>query len=228
MLGFGWTEMLIVGVVALIVIGPKDLPVVMGRVGKIIGQIKRMGNEFQREINKTAGLDEIRSLRSSITEPLKKTTEEIRREFNAMTPTGVQPSGAIKPADPKAESVVNEIRAAAGIPPIAATAAMAAPAETLKANPAPKKAPLRAKAVRASKVVSSELDTVSKTPAPAAVVAKASAVKKPAAKKAATATPAATPAAPAATAIPKAAPAKKPAARKPAAKKPAVAKAGDA
>ena len=108
MLGLGWTEMLVIGVVALIVIGPKDLPVVMGRVGKFVGQIRRMGNEFQREINRTTGLDEVRNLRNSITSPLKKTAEEIRKEFNTMTPSGPQPSGIIKPADPKAESVVDE------------------------------------------------------------------------------------------------------------------------
>lgn len=117
MLGLGWTEMLVIGVVALIVIGPKDMPVVMGRIGKFVGQIRRMGNEFQREINRTTGLDEVRNLRNSITSPLKKTAEEIRKEFNTMTPTGPQPSGAIKPADPKAESVVDELRSAAGMPP---------------------------------------------------------------------------------------------------------------
>jgi len=128
MLGLGWTEMLVIGVVALIVIGPKDLPVVMQRVGKIVGQIRRMGNEFQREINKTTGLDEVRNLRNSITEPLKKTSEEIRREFNAMTPSGPKPSGLIKPANPQAESVVDEIRAAAGIQTPPADAAASAPA----------------------------------------------------------------------------------------------------
>ena len=118
MLGLGWTEMLVIGLVALIVIGPKDLPMVMGRIGKFVGQIRRMGNEFQREINRTTGLDEVRNLRNSITSPLKKTAEEIRKEFNTMTPSGPQPSGAIKPADPKAESVVDELRSAAGRKPM--------------------------------------------------------------------------------------------------------------
>jgi sec-independent protein translocase protein TatB len=121
MLGLSWTEMLVIGVVALIFIGPKDLPVVMGRVGKIIGQIQRMGRDFQREINKTTGLDEVRNLRNSITSPLKQTADEIRREFNTMTADGPKPSGAIKPADPSSESVVNEIREKAGMPPIAKT-----------------------------------------------------------------------------------------------------------
>ncbi len=118
MIGIGWTEMLVIGVVALIVIGPKDLPVVMARVGKFVGQIQRMGREFQREINKTTGLDEVRNLRNSITDPLKKTADEIRKEFNAIGKDGKQsPTGALKPTDPKVESVADAIKSQAGITP---------------------------------------------------------------------------------------------------------------
>ena len=117
MLGVGWTEMLVIGVVALIVIGPKDLPVVMNRLGKVVASIRRMGGEFQREINKSTGLDTVTDLRRSITEPLKKTAAEITREFNKTTSSGaVVPSGAIVPKDPKAESVVDEIQAMVGVP----------------------------------------------------------------------------------------------------------------
>ena len=118
MLGLSWTEMLVLGIGALIFIGPKELPAVMHQIGKFAGMVRRMGNEFQREISKTAGLDEVRNLRNSITAPLKQTTDEIRREFNAIGANGsVKPSGAIKPADPKSESVVAEIQAAAGLKP---------------------------------------------------------------------------------------------------------------
>jgi sec-independent protein translocase protein TatB len=127
MVGIGWTEMLVIGVIALIVIGPKELPGLMQRVGKVVGTIRRMGSEFQRELNRSTGLDQVTDIRRSITEPLKKTTAEIAREFNKVTPAGVEPSGAIKPADPKSESVVNEIRAAAGMssPPAPLTPAKA-------------------------------------------------------------------------------------------------------
>lgn len=198
MLGLGWTEMLVIGVVALIVIGPKDLPVVMNRVGKIVGQIRRMGNEFQREINKTTGLDEVRNLRNSITAPLKKTSDEIRKEFNAMTPTGPKPSGVIKPADPKVESVVDEIKAAAGMAPpktadqVAAESGFKSAATTPKAPaaaPAKKavarKAPVKATPAPTRPVITTELaplETAAPTDKPA---------KKPAAKKTATAKPAA-------------------------------------
>ena len=162
MLGLGWTEMLVIGVVALIVIGPKDLPVVMGRVGKFAGQIRRMGNEFQREINKTTGLDEVRNLRNSITAPLKKTSDEIRRDFNAMTPTGAKPSGAIKPADPAAESVVDEIRAAAGItsPAVASTSPVATPLPPTQIV----EAPVQATPAPTAPVTTTELAALSAAP----------------------------------------------------------------
>ncbi|MFD2649787.1 Sec-independent protein translocase protein TatB [Devosia albogilva] len=177
MLGLGWTEMLVIGIVALVVIGPKDLPVVMNRIGKVAGQIRRMGTEFQREINRSTGLDEVRNLRNSISAPLKKTTEEIRREFNTMTPTGPKPSGAIKPTDPNVESVVDEIKARANMP-VAKTAdekaaeygfkpssapktSEPADASVAEAKPAPKrKAPVRAKAAPTRPVVATDLPPV--------------------------------------------------------------------
>src|SRR6218665_653187 len=171
MLGLGWTEMLVIGVVALIFIGPKDLPIVMSRAGKIIGQIRRMGSEFQREINKTTGLDEVRNLRNSITAPLKKTSDEIRKEFNAMTPAGAKPSGVLKPTDPNVESVVDEIKAKAGLTPPKTADQVAAEAGFKPARPAPvaastaaapkkvvaKKAPAKAKAAPTSPVVTTDL-----------------------------------------------------------------------
>jgi sec-independent protein translocase protein TatB len=129
MFGLGWTEMLVIGVVALIVIGPKDLPVMMNRMGKAVSTIRRMGSEFQREINKASGLDQITDLRKSITEPLKQTANDLRKEFNKPLPNGgVAPSGAIKPKDPNAESVVAEIHEKVGMTPPTTTAAVAAPA----------------------------------------------------------------------------------------------------
>lgn len=118
MFGIGWTEMLLIGVVALIVIGPKDLPVVMNRLGKAVSAIRKMGSEFQREINKATGLDTVTDLRKSITEPLKQTAAQIRDEFNKpLQSGGVAPSGVIKPKNPKVESVVDEIHEKVGMNP---------------------------------------------------------------------------------------------------------------
>ncbi|HTJ58059.1 MAG TPA: Sec-independent protein translocase protein TatB [Devosiaceae bacterium] len=126
MFGAGWTEMLIIGVVALVVIGPKDLPVVMRKLGRVVATVRRMGDEFQRELNKTTGLDQITDLKRSITEPLRQTSQEIVAEFNKVTTTGVQPSGLIQPTDPKVESVYDQIAATSGLP----TSGVASPTGT--------------------------------------------------------------------------------------------------
>jgi len=173
MIGIGWTEMLVIGVVALIVIGPKELPAMMQRLGKAVGAIRRMGSEFQREINRSTGLDKVTDLRRSITEPLKKTSAEIAREFNAMTPNGmIQPSGAIKPADPKAESIVKEIHAAAGMPAPPEAVAPVTPIMTpIPPPPAPVPAVPKAPRKRATKTVES--------PAPIEALAPATDTPKP-------------------------------------------------
>src|SRR5688572_22337563 len=155
MLGVGWTEMLVIGVVALIVIGPKELPALMQKLGRFAGTIRRMGADFQRELNKTTGLDEVKNLRTAIPQPLKVSTDASRPEFNTVTPPGtVQPSGALTPADPRTESVVSEIHKPAGMPE------PAAPVKTgpVKAAVTPKYQP-----APAAPVATAEL------PAPAAV-----------------------------------------------------------
>lgn len=221
MLGVGWTEMLVIGVVALIVIGPKDLPMVMQRVGKFAGMIRRMGSEFQRELNKTTGLNEVRNLRDSIAAPLKQTADEIRREFNATSASGaVKPTGVIAPRRPGVESIVDEIHEAAGMTPPAASV------EPVVAEPIKGK---RLTPVPTSKVETQELAALAQPPAES-VVEKP--VRKPRTRKAAAPVAAAEPAAkPAArkAAAPKAtaaAPAKPKAAAKP--KAPAKPKAVEA
>jgi sec-independent protein translocase protein TatB len=168
MLGVGWTEMLVIGVVALIVIGPKELPALMQKLGRFAGTVRRMGSDFQRELNRTTGLDEVKNLRNAITQPLKQTTDAIRKEFNTTTSSGaVQPSGAIKPADPAAQSIVNEIHQAAGMP---------IPAEPIKTAPVkidhiatpPKGEPVKA-AVRPK--LSATASVGAELPAPATVSA---------------------------------------------------------
>lgn len=152
MFGAGWTEMLIIGVVALVVIGPKDLPVVMAKLGRMVRTVRRMGDEFRRELDKTTGLDQITELRRSITEPLRQTSDEIMREFNRQTATGVEPSGIMKPTDPNVESVYDQIAATSGLP--TSTTAPASEAEPL---PGPAEAkPRRTRKTKAATAITTE------------------------------------------------------------------------
>ena len=47
----GWFEILIIVVVAIIVIGPKDFPIMLRKIGSWIGTIKRYVNKFQEQVS---------------------------------------------------------------------------------------------------------------------------------------------------------------------------------
>ena len=53
----GWFEILIIVAVAVVVIGPKDFPFVLKKIGSWIGSIKRYVNNFQQEVTKIQNED---------------------------------------------------------------------------------------------------------------------------------------------------------------------------
>ena len=63
MLDMSWGEIMVIGAVALIVIGPKDLPKALRTVGQMTGKLRRMAAEFQGQFNEAmreAELDEVK------------------------------------------------------------------------------------------------------------------------------------------------------------------------
>jgi sec-independent protein translocase protein TatB len=86
LLDFGWSELMLIGVVALIVIGPKDLPKALRVAGFWVRKARTLSREFQSSIEqmvREAELDEMR-------QELKKATEiDLDKEFRqAVDPTG--------------------------------------------------------------------------------------------------------------------------------------------
>lgn len=67
----GLPELILIGIVALIVVGPKDLPMMMRKLGQWIGQAKKMANEFRGAFDDIARQTELDELRQEI-EALKK------------------------------------------------------------------------------------------------------------------------------------------------------------
>lgn len=111
--GIGYTELFVVALVAIIVIGPKDLPRVLRAVGKTVAKMRGMAREFQGHLDsamKEAGLEDVKKefqgLKSMATVDVntptaseraaaeaKKTEDDFKAFFG-------EPAAAEKPAEP--------------------------------------------------------------------------------------------------------------------------------
>ena len=64
----GWGELVVIGVVALIAIGPKELPTVLRTLGQYMGKIKRMSAEFQSQFQEAMREAELSDLKQHATD----------------------------------------------------------------------------------------------------------------------------------------------------------------
>jgi sec-independent protein translocase protein TatB len=75
MFGIGWSEFVVIGVVALIAIGPKELPGVLRMVGQSLGKIRRMANEFQGQFQEAMREAEMADVRKELDDLSKSATD---------------------------------------------------------------------------------------------------------------------------------------------------------
>src|SRR5438067_5870355 len=73
------SKLLILGIVALLVIGPKDLPALLRTIGKYMGIIKRQAAEFRAQFDEAMRESELADLKKSV-ESVQQETEASMRE----------------------------------------------------------------------------------------------------------------------------------------------------
>jgi len=87
MFGLGWSELLVVGIVALIVIGPKDLPGLFRTMGQFTGKARMMAREFSRAMEQAAdesGMKDVSKTLNAAANPKKFGADKIK-EATGMT-----------------------------------------------------------------------------------------------------------------------------------------------
>lgn len=105
MFDIGWTELLVIGVVALIVVGPKDLPVMFRTLGQFTAKARAMAREFQRAMDDAAdstGVKDVASDLRKMTSSKAMGLDEVDKLRN-WDPTRPDPKD--KPANGKAADV---------------------------------------------------------------------------------------------------------------------------
>lgn len=81
MFDIGWSELVVIGVVALIAIGPKELPGVLRMVGQWMGKARRMAAEFQGQFNE--------AMREAEMADIKKTFDDASAAAKDLSPTNL-------------------------------------------------------------------------------------------------------------------------------------------
>ncbi|MDM0045428.1 Sec-independent protein translocase protein TatB [Variovorax dokdonensis] len=78
MLDLGISKLALIGVVALIVIGPEKLPRVARTVGTLLGKAQRYVNDVKAEVNRSMELDELRKMKDSFEDAAREAEQSVR------------------------------------------------------------------------------------------------------------------------------------------------------
>jgi sec-independent protein translocase protein TatB len=117
MFDIGFSELLVIAVVALIVIGPERLPKVARTAGHMLGRLQRYVNDVKADINREMELDELRKVQStfqdaarsiedsvrSVEQSVSKVEGEIRAEAAALDAPPATPAAPAAVPDASAE-----------------------------------------------------------------------------------------------------------------------------
>ncbi len=83
MFDVGLSEIIVIAVVALIVIGPERLPKVARTLGHLFGRMQRYVNDVKADISREMQLDELRKLQSSMQDAARSVEQSVSREISA-------------------------------------------------------------------------------------------------------------------------------------------------
>jgi sec-independent protein translocase protein TatB len=82
MFDIGFSELLVIGVVALIVIGPEKLPRMARTVGVLAGRLQRYVADVKADINREIELEELRKMRDSMQQAASSFESSVQSELN--------------------------------------------------------------------------------------------------------------------------------------------------
>ena len=109
MFNFGISELMVIAVVGLIVIGPERLPRVARTLGHLVGRMQRYVNDIKADINREVELDELRKLQSSMKEAADEIENSVAKQVNYV-------EDEVKQAEAETrKSVEDAVKPAAGI-----------------------------------------------------------------------------------------------------------------
>lgn len=123
MFDLGWAELLVIGIVALIVVGPKDLPILFRRVGQYVGKAKGMAREFSTAMNDAADQSGVREMSKTLNTSLKAATNPVGTAMDGVKSAALSLTDGL---DPNSETGKLSAERAENVKKIQASTARAA------------------------------------------------------------------------------------------------------
>ena len=81
MFEIGFSELIVIAIVTLVVIGPERLPKVARTAGHLLGRMQRYANDVKADINREIQLEELKTLQTSIQESARKLQQDVASEM---------------------------------------------------------------------------------------------------------------------------------------------------
>ena len=122
MFDIAFSEMLIIAVVALIVLGPEKLPKVARTAGHLLGRLQRYVNDVKADIGREIQLDELKRLQSEMQESARNFEQSMNQEIKAI-------EANVQESVDSVESSIQQIAESVNDTPTSTEAAVAALAE---------------------------------------------------------------------------------------------------
>lgn len=82
MFDIGFSELIVIAIVALVVIGPEKLPKVARTLGHLLGRAQRYVNDVKSDISREMQLDELKKLQSQVTDSARELESSVRKEYD--------------------------------------------------------------------------------------------------------------------------------------------------
>ncbi len=120
MFDIGFSELMVIAVVALIVIGPERLPKVARTVGLLFGRMQRYVNDVKADISREMALDDLRKLQANIQDTANSLEQSMKQEVGAVESDLNKIAGDAKAAAAPAaspEETAAALAAAEALPP---------------------------------------------------------------------------------------------------------------
>ncbi|MGJ7038118.1 sec-independent protein translocase protein TatB [Shinella sp. BE166] len=192
MLDVGWTEILVIAIVLIIVVGPKDLPQMLRTFGRMMSKMRGMASDFRQQfdealreadledVKKTIGeaqkLNPLNTIREAVN-PLRQMGNEIKADLQKSASSVTSSTSTSTPAESVPLAVPSEANKPASAEPVAAVPLKAGPTKKTAAKKPAETAAKATKPRKAAAKLEAETKAAAKSAAKVATAKKAAPAK---------------------------------------------------